>query len=332
MDRESRFFEILEKLGFNTTRLRWKLYQWQKRRDNKQNRSWLPTSLHWLTYPNKHCLRCGKLVDGDAKVCPQCDRRVPSLAMYRVQRLLGMAQPGSASQSTIVVFLVVMVALYLLEIVMEGGSAVWFPSPLTTRIFGGWTASLAIGYQEYWRYLSFGLAHFGILHIGFNSYALMQVGPLVENEIGKSRMLVVITVTQLTAAFGSQFWYFNLGRNPMMLTVGASGWLFGLIGYGIALFWVSHGMARVYRNVLAQWAIYALVFGFFLGFNNAAHLGGLIGGLVLGFLPLGDTRRTQAFGYVWNAAAILSVVLWCITLVFLAKSIITGWAPGGVPQ
>jgi rhomboid protease GluP len=203
---------------------------------------------------------------------------------------------------------------------------------LTTRIFGGWTVALAIGQHEYWRYLSFGLAHFGIFHIGFNSYALMQVGPLVEGEIGKARMLVVITVTQLCAAFASQFWYYNLGGNINVLTVGASGWLFGLIGYGIALFWVSHGMARVYRNVLLQWAVYAFIFGILIGANNAAHGGGLVGGLILGFLPLGDTQRTRAIGHVWTAAAWVSVVLWCITAWFLATTIIVNWSPGGVPR
>ena len=332
MDRESRIIEILGKLGFNTTRLRWKLYQRQKRLENKQSGVRLPASVHWLRYPNKHCLHCGKLVDGDAKVCPQCERRVPSLTMYRVQRLMGMAQPGSSSQSTIMVFLVVMVALFMLEIVMQGGSVLLHPSGLTLRIFGAWTPLLAIGEHQYWRYLSFGIAHIGIIHIGFNCFALMQVGPLIENEIGKSRMLVVITVTQLCSAFASQFWYYHLFGAVNALTAGASGWLFGLIGYGIALLWRSQGTARVYRNVLVQWAIYAFAFGIFIGANNAAHGGGLVGGLLLGFLPLGDAQRTRAIGRVWGAAAIVSAGLWCVTLVFLAVSIITNWTPGGVPQ
>jgi rhomboid protease GluP len=331
MDRESRIFEILQKLGFNTTRLRWKLYQWEKRRENRQKGIQLPASVHWLKYPNKHCLHCGKLVDGDARRCPQCDRRVPSLLTYRIFRLLGLTQPGSAPP-TIMVFLAVMVVLFLLEIAMQGVSAVMSPTRFTLLVFGAWNPLLAIIEHQYWRYLGFGLSHIGIIHIGFNCFALMQVGPLVESQIGKSRMLVVITVTQLTAAFASQLWYYNLHGSVHSLTAGASGWLFGLIGFGIALLWSSQGSAKMYRDVLVQWAIYALIFGFFIGANNAAHIGGMAGGAILGFLPMGDTQRTRAIGQVWNAAAIISGAMWCITIAYLAVSIISNWTPGGSPQ
>ncbi|MCL4693917.1 MAG: rhomboid family intramembrane serine protease, partial [Candidatus Hydrogenedentes bacterium] len=192
--------------------------------------------------------------------------RVMGLTTYRVARLLGLAQPGSAPP-TIMVFLVIMVILFLLEIAMQGASAIFGPTGYTLRVFGGWTAQLAIGEQQYWRYLSFGLAHIGIIHIGFNSFALMQVGPVVESQIGKSRMLVVITVTQLTCAFASQFWYYNVHGAVHAATAGASGWLFGLIGFGIAYLWGSQGPAKMYRDVLVQWAIYALLFGFLIGAN-----------------------------------------------------------------
>jgi len=331
MDRESQIFQLLERLGINTTRLKWKLFQWQKRRENRQKGIQLPASVHWLRYPNKHCLHCGKLVDGDARRCPQCDRRVPSLLTYRIFRLLGLTQPGS-TPPTIMVFLAVMVVLFLLEIAMQGVSAVMSPTRFTLLVFGAWNPLLAIIEHQYWRYLGFGLSHIGIIHIGFNCFALMQVGPLVESQIGKSRMLVVITVTQLTAAFASQLWYYNLHGSVHSLTAGASGWLFGLIGFGIALLWSSQGSAKMYRDVLVQWAIYALIFGFFIGANNAAHIGGMAGGAILGFLPMGDTQRTRTIGKVWNAAAIVSGIFWCITIAFLAVSIVTNWTPGGTPQ
>ncbi|MCL4692878.1 MAG: hypothetical protein KJ060_10260, partial [Candidatus Hydrogenedentes bacterium] len=68
------------------------------------------------------------------------------------------------------------------------------------------------------------------------------------------------------------------------------------------------------------------------GANNAAHIGGMLGGIVLGFLPMGDTARTRAIGRVWDAAAVVSGILWCVTIVFLAICIVTNWAPGGTPQ
>ena len=212
---------------------------------------------------------------------------------------------------------------------MQGISAAISPSRPTMLIFGAWTPVLAVGYHQYWRYLAFGLSHMGIIHIGFNCFALMQVGPIVEAQTGKARMLVLITVTQLTSAFATQFWYLNVRHDVQALTLGASGWLFGLIGFGIAYFWSVGGQARMYRDVLVRWAIYALVFGFFIGANNAAHIGGLVGGLVLGFLPLGDTRQTRSIGYVWTAAAYVSIVLWCLAIVQMGMFVVANWTPGG---
>jgi rhomboid protease GluP len=82
--------------------------------------------------------------------------------------------------------------------------------------------------------------------------------------------------------------------------------------------------------LLIKWAIYALIFGFLIGANNAAHVGGMLGGLALGFTPEG-TRHTPHWGYFWNGAAWVSAGLWAVTSVFLVHSILVNWTPGGVP-
>ncbi|MCC6487127.1 MAG: rhomboid family intramembrane serine protease [Candidatus Hydrogenedentes bacterium] len=336
MDRETKILALLERLGFNTTRLRWKLYSWQKRRENRQGGIQLPAALHWMKYPHKHCMHCGKLVDGDAKTCTQCGRRMPSLYTYRFLRLVGLALPEGAPV-TIGAFLAVMVAVFLFEIAMQGPSAIMNPSRFTLFVFGGWNSILVLGHNEYWRFLGFGLAHIGILHIAFNGIALLQVGPGIESWIGKVRMLVVITFTQITAGLATHVWYFEILYKRLhdpyaaqMTTAGASGWLFGLIGFGIALFWHQVGVGRMYRDILVRWAIYALLFGFIMGANNAAHVGGLLGGLLLGFVPRESTTRAPYWNPIWNTAAFVSAALWLVTVGFLIQCVYVNWTPGGV--
>ena len=178
---------------------------------------------------------------------------------------------------------------------------------------------------QYWRALAFGLYHAGLIHIAFNLFALSQIGPIMENQVGRSRMLVVITGCQLTAAAGSYFWYGLVQGTPLVPTLGASGWIFGLIGFGIAYFHTGGPSMRIYRDALVRWVVYMLIFGFIVPrVNNAAHLGGLAGGLLLGWFPEAHPRQHAAVRYFWSAAFWVSLLLWLVTAVFLAHSIVAG--------
>jgi rhomboid protease GluP len=320
---------VLDRLGVNTTRLKWRIYQWEKRLDPAKAR--IPARLHWLTYRHKHCLNCGALLDRDERICRKCHRRVPSLVGYRLFRLFGIVVPQG---SPIVVggFVFVMVLVFVLGFAMEGVSAMARPSNYALKIFGAWSWLWAMADREYWRYLSFGLCHAGALHIGFNTFALIQVGPVIEERIGRWRMLAVITVTQVAAGVASLIWYYYVKNMPTTPTVGASGWLFGVIGFGIGHFSTQVGVARDYRNMLIQWAVYALLFGFVIGANNAAHVGGLVAGLALAALPEQGRGQSRPVRAIWSTAAGASALAWLVTGVFLAHSIATGWADRPVPR
>lgn len=320
---------ILGWLGVNTTRLKWRLYQWGKRLDPARTR--LPVRLQWLKYRHKHCLHCGALLDRDERTCRTCHRRAPSLLGYRLFRLLGIVVPQG---SPIVVggFIFLMVLIFGLGFAMEGISAMARPSNHALKTFGAWSWLWAMADGEYWRYLSFGLCHGGALHIGFNTFALIQVGPPIEERIGPWRMLALITVSQVAAGVASLIWYYHLRNLPQLITVGASGWLFGIIGFGIGYFSNHVGAARDYRNMLIQWAIYALLFGLVIGANNAAHVGGLLAGLALSAVPERGRERSRPVRAIWNAGAAASALAWLVTGVFLAHSITTGWADRPAPR
>lgn len=311
--------EILGKLGFNTTRLKWKLFQLEKRSQQKSFGVHLPASLQWLTYPHKRCRHCNGIVAREERTCPHCGKRAPTLIGYKITRLLGVALP-QGTPVMLGAFMGVIILNFVLMIAMQGFSAL--VAPQYSAVFGAWKVSLR---DEWWRYLSFGLAHGGIIHIGFNMFALTQVGPIVEDRIGPWRMLVLITVTQIASAIATYLYYFTFLHNPYAGTVGASGWLFGLIGFGISYFNNQVGVVREYREQLIKWAMYSLVFGFVIGANNAAHVGGGVAGYLIGMIPEARRQFAPQVQAVWNAAAAVCAVLWIATLAYLSHSIVTGW-------
>ncbi len=322
--------DAFESLGIRTQKLRWKLYQWEKRREIARERgSSLPTRLQWMKYPHKFCLKCNALNDREARRCEKCGARLPSALGYKLFRLLGVVAPQGGAP-TVTIFMVFMGALFGLSVLIQGASALMGPSFETLLRFGGWMPLMMIDPMQYWRVLGFGLYHSGIIHIGFNLFALSQIGPLMENQIGRARMLVLITVCQLTAAAGSYFWYAGVLGMPQVPTLGASGWVFGLIGFGIAYFHMAGPSMHMYRDVLVRWVVYILIFGLIVPrVNNAAHIGGLMGGILLGLLPEAHLRRNQALALFWTAGFWVCLALWLITGAFLAHSIVFNPLGGG---
>jgi rhomboid protease GluP len=319
---------FLERLGVNTVRLQWRIRHWQNWFARRRRNGLMPSSFGWVRYRHKFCPQCGALNDRDAKRCSKCGRRLPSFNVYRVFRLLGLIVPSGIPKVSMT-FMAAIIVLFGLSILMQGPSAILQPTSRTLLILGAWTPSAFLNEHAYWRFLSCGLFHIGIIHILFNLFALSQIGPVLEDQIGKARLLVVITFTQLTAGLGTLLWYVGFLHAYGMSTAGASGWVFGLIGFGIVYFRRTEaGWGTASGSVLLHWAIYALVFGLLVGANNAAHVGGLLGGLLLGLAPSPHMRRPQWTRF-WNVTASICTMLWLIALAFLAHSIITNWAAGG---
>lgn len=313
MDIPPQLLSILKKLGVNTTALNWKLHQWELRRNEPKPPRELPTALRWLRYRHKFCPECNGLVHHEDAVCPSCGAAVPSRTIYMITRAIGLIAP---KQSGIVVmtFIGVMLALFVYSAIYQGPKAIMSPSMETLYYFGIMERGL-VEAGDLWRIFSFGLIHGGIIHIFFNGTWLVQIGPWLESEIGPRRMLVLITITQLTSAiavlYGGRF------------VVGASGWLFGLIGFGAAYF---HRAGRAHhgtRNHFITWGFYGLMFGFIMpGISNLAHGGGLVGGILLGFVADVSHARRTAWTRVWEAMVWPCAAIWIATLFFLVRSII----------
>jgi rhomboid protease GluP len=157
----------------------------------------------------------------------------------------------------------------------------------------------AVADGEYWRLLTVTLVHGNLLHLLFNMYALFIVGPLVEQLYGSLRMVLFYL---LTAAAGSVASFVFGSDVP---SVGASGAVFGLFGVVVAAGFAHNPVvdrrSRMLITNLAPLIVINLAFGFlFPGIDNAAHVGGLLAGLWLGYLFVPENVPTLA--RMWQGA------------------------------
>lgn len=137
---------------------------------------------------------------------------------------------------------------------------------------------------EYWRLVTAIFLHGGWLHWFANSWAIYQLGTLYEVLFGSKRFALVFFVSAICASIASSLHIQGAG-------VGASGGVFGLLGAFIFSIWRSPQYRHQpwTKGLLGQilfWTVVNLVIGFqFPYIDNVAHVGGLIAGLALGFLP-----------------------------------------------
>ena len=187
-----------------------------------------------------------------------------------------------------------------------------------TRLLRAWGAQywpyvLQLG--DVWRCISYAYTHGGIIHIGFNMMVLYQIGPLIESEVGWQRFFCIYSLTAVVATLA------GLVLHPQVTVVGASGALFGIFGFAVCYYHRVGGRLGIQRrNLLFQWIVIALVFGFVVGADNAAHIGGLLSGAIFGWLTPTSIRGQRKTDPFFKGLAWLLVVL---TALSLAMTIIT---------
>jgi rhomboid protease GluP len=265
-----------------------------------------------VTYVHKFCA-CGALMDRDERVCPHCGQRAPSWRAQVVKRALGLVVPAAVAVSTTLV--VVNALLFMLVVALGGAEALLVPPLKVLAQLGGMIpAEVARG--GYPLLLTYGYLHMGLIHFGFNMLVLSQVGPMLEQEIGKSRFFTLYT---LALVGGGVARFFFSGPGARLILVGASGALFGLIGFGLAYAHASGGRAgEEMRAFFLRWALYGFVFGFLVRADNLAHLGGFLVGLVLGFVVERERAARDRYTPFWRVAsglcllATVGAYLWLI--------------------
>ena len=189
---------------------------------------------------------------------------------------------------------------------LSGGSM----NEATLMAFGV-KSNIAIDQGEVWRFITPVFIHIGVLHLVLNSYALSIVGQQVERLYGTARFATLYVLMGVSGVAGSYLF------SPNALSAGASGAIFGLFGV-LLIFAIRHRhtvprfLGRAIRVGILPVIGINLIIGFLVPvIDNAAHIGGLLAGMVLaavvGYKTPGS--RTPGLFHMARIAAIASVVL-----------------------
>ncbi len=178
-------------------------------------------------------------------------------------------------------FFGVNVAVFIAMTLAIGPSMLSGPSGLELVHWGANFGPYTVGGQ-WWRLLTCVFLHGSLLHIAFNMWCLWDLGRLAESLYGHWTFAGVYLICGVGSSAASILW------NQGVLSVGASGAIFGIAGALIASFYLGEfslpqaAVSGTLRSVVV-FVGYNLFFGAVIGrIDNAAHIGGLVMGLILG--------------------------------------------------
>lgn len=221
------------------------------------------------------------------KICPWCKQheaaqRGEDIPFQRVE-----VAPWQRSQSSSMIvtqaIFGINVAVFLGMVLSIGGAMLSNPPGQALVDWGANFGPLTVSGQ-WWRLLTCVFLHGSLLHIAFNMWCLWDLGRLAESVYGHWTFAVVYLITGIGSSLASIAW------NPGVLSVGASGAIFGIAGALIASFYLGEfslpraALSGMLRSILV-FVGYNLFFGAVIArTDNAAHIGGLVMGLILGAL------------------------------------------------
>lgn len=165
---------------------------------------------------------------------------------------------------------------------------------------------------EWWRLLSANFLHFGIIHLAFNMWALWQAGRLTERLYGHINFATIYLYAGLLGSLGSLYW-----NDDSVVSAGASGAVFGVFGALLAYLItqkhsIPYELLKQLRNSTLFFTGFSLFYGFSVpGIDNAAHLGGLASGVLLGLIlsrPISDSTSYATKTLFANIFCVLLII------------------------
>lgn len=300
---------LMDGLGFNGKRLRWK---WRQKRSNLGEQS-LKTEMAWRAAKTRHkmCQECRALVDRSARTCPTCGASLSKVSTPGISRTLTNLLPGVTAVTGLILLVNGFNFLLLMMGHAKAGVDMGLFSGFDGELLARFGAGLSFPYQfpdgkvtggEWWRLVTPIFMHASMMHFFFNSFLLVQLGPLAQQLYG-SRFWVIYLLCGLSGSAASQ-----LTRPTMM--VGASGAIMGLIGLLLV-----HGLrnrsqlGQAMKSLLIRLIVYTIVLSFLFNIDHRAHAGGFLCGALLAYvLPAGE-RPSESSALIWNVLSFLGVLL-----------------------
>ncbi len=141
-----------------------------------------------------------------------------------------------------------------------------------------------------WRLVTNIFMHGGFMHIFTNMIGFLFVGTFLEPILGRKKFVFIYLTTGILASIASVYWY------VATVSVGASGAIFGLYGFFIAALLLKvfpKDFSKLFLSISLIFVGYNLIMGLTGGIDNAAHIGGLISGFILGLFMSGQLKKNS---------------------------------------
>jgi membrane associated rhomboid family serine protease len=233
------------------------------------------------------CQRCGRTICGECQtpgavgvICPECMKEQRATAPRTKPAVLTRMRSAGRRGAPVVTYTLMGVSIVVYFFQFIGGGVV-------ENLFAFSPQTLAFTFEP-WRMLTSVFLHGSILHLLLNMYTLWIFGQLLEGLLGRGRFLALYVLSGLAGSTGVVL----LG-GPLSWVLGASGAIFGLMGAFVVI------QRRLGANLTQLYILLAinLAIGFLPGANISwqAHLGGLVGGAIAGFI-LHETRQRSRRG------------------------------------
>ncbi|MFF2276826.1 rhomboid family intramembrane serine protease [Agromyces sp. NPDC058126] len=230
-------------------------------------------------------------------VCPECMREQRASAPRTKPAVLTRVRSAAGRGAPVVTYSLIGItlAVFVLQLIPGLGVTDWlYFTPLAVS---------DIAFQP-WRLFTTMFVHSTglIFHVVLNMYTLWIFGQLLEGLLGRWRFLTLYLLSGLAGSVGV-IWL----ADPNTSVVGASGAIFGLMG---AFLVIQRRLGGQTTQLFVLLGI-NLVIGFVPGFNIAwqAHLGGLLGGALIGFIFVETRKRSQQSLQIWLLVAVGVVLL-----------------------
>lgn len=234
------------------------------------------------------CSNCGNPICTDCMTATPVGMRCPDCAKQKTQVRVGAAAFAGGDPIATYVIMGICVAVFFLG----GGNGAVFQDG---ALYG---PAVDLGH-DYWRLVTYGFLHGGIIHIAFNMILLFQLGTMLEPMLGRARFLGLYAAGLLGGACGA------LLLTPDQPTVGASGAVFGLMG-AVFLMQRARGIDPM-QSGIGPLILLNLAIGFIPGLNISigGHIGGLVAGIAAAAVIEGVAqRRGPQIAAVLGCAAI----------------------------
>lgn len=218
-------------------------------------------------------------------------------------------------QKTLTNYLILInIIIFVLMFVFGGFNA--FSNPRILLNFGA-QFGLLVQQGEWFRLITSMFVHGGFMHIFFNMYVLYLFGNLVEKVYGPYKFLSIYIITGFFASFATQLF------SPNVLSVGASGAIFGLVGllFGAGF---RDDTPNLLKSMTGTALLPMILINVFLGFtvpsiNNIAHIGGLAAGFTFGWLTpvIATKKQWKIWKMLYYGSLGIVLVSFLLLIIFL---------------